>query len=84
MRHFKISTCKIVLSLSLSLATSFAWSQEGSSAEATEQEVDEVSLPEVDQNDSTNFAPLIFDPVLIEYVELSETDDSGANRFSTI
>lgn len=84
MLDIKISTNKTILSLILSLTATVAWSQEESPAEAVEQELGEAALPEAVQFDNLNFAPLIFDPVLIEYVELSETDDSGANRSSAI
>lgn len=85
MLEFKISLYKIILLLSLSLMASVTWSQEETSAESIEQEAaGETTLAENEQNDTAVFTPLIFDPVLIEYIELSETGDNGANRFSTV
>jgi len=89
MLHSKISAYKVLLTLSLSLTPTFAWSQEESTTPTIDEENDEAVLQGADQNDNVDLlplalAPLIFDPVLLQTIELSEIDENGEPRFSTI
>ena len=81
MNHFKISAYKILLLLSLCFAPTFTWSQETG---AGPQEVDETTLQKKDQNGNPIYTPLVFDPVLIEYVESSQVDNDDVILYSTI
>ena len=84
MRHFKIYIYKVLLLLSLGLTPVYAWSQEAETPSVVMPTEEDEVLQESNQNNNTNFIPLIFDAVLIDYVELAETDDDGELRFSTI
>ena len=81
MNHFKISAYKILLLLSLCFAPTFTWSQETG---AGPQEVDETTLQKKDQNGNPIYTPLVFDPVLIEYVESSQVDNDDVILYNTI
>ena len=87
MINFKFSSYKVLLALGLGLASSFAWSQAQESPLvmlSEGQEPSQNSSQETNQNINADYVPIIFDPVLIQTVELSETDDNGELRFDTI
>jgi len=84
MYYFKFSVYKILLTLSFSLVSSVVWSQQESPAEAIEQESNEPESQDIELVDNSEFAPLIFDPVLIQNVELNDNDVSGGARLGTI
>lgn len=70
MSHFRFFSYRTLLTLGLSLGAPSAWCQE--------------AIIENIQNFNSSFIPLIFDPVLIQTIELNETDDSGEPRFDTV
>ena len=78
MRNFKVSVFQVFL-LSLGLNATFAWSQQSADSvlEPPLQRLNNANddLEETSASDNVNFIPLIFDAVLIDYAELSETDD---------
>ena len=87
MRNFKVSVFQVFL-LSLGLNATFAWSQQSADSvlEPPLQRLNNANddLEETSASDNVNFIPLIFDAVLIDYAELSETDDEGQNLINAI
>lgn len=87
MTHFRFSSCRILLTLGLSLTSEFLWSQENSSSQEItieRQASSQEGTREDNQNITFSYIPLIFDPVLIQTIELNETDDNGVPRLDTI
>lgn len=56
--------------------------QEGEAID--QQEINQNTLSESSTNINVDLVPIIFDPVLIQTIELNETDDNGDPRLDTI
>ncbi len=87
MIHFKFFSHKVLLALSLGLVSAVSWSQETLSSQATPLENEDArqnAEQESSQDFNLSYVPIVFDPVLIQTIELSETDDNGEPRLDTI
>ncbi|GEM_PF-894713 len=83
MPYFKKCAYKLLLLPCLGFMSALTWSQEAPPV-AVHQEDDEIILEEASQNGAASLPPIIFDPVLMQSVELAETDEDGNPRFTTV
>ncbi len=87
MTHIKLSSCKILYVLAFGLVSVLAWSQETPSSQTSAMKSEDARQEAEQENNQAinlNFVPIIFDPVLLQTIELSETDENGEPRLETI